>query len=82
MAVHFVAIVRAYLQLGAYARTTATATKTPENNDLIGWLRHATLPQRCVTLKKKTAAKETSAARALVQFFDVVCQMTKWNFQI
>ena len=45
MAVHFVAIVRAYflarclrthLQLGAYARTTATATKTPENNDLIG----------------------------------------------
>ena len=39
MAVHFVAIVRAYLQLGAYARTTATATKTPENNDLIDWLR-------------------------------------------
>ena len=41
---------------------------TPENNDLIGWTR-----------KNNRAAR---AARSLVQFFDVVCQMTTWNFHI
>ena len=40
----------------------------PENNDLIGWIR-----------KNNRAAR---AARSLIQFFDVVCQMTKRNFQI
>jgi len=43
------------------------ATRTPENNDLIGWMR-----------KNNRAAR---AARTLEQFFDVVCQMTTWNFQ-
>ena len=41
---------------------------TPENNDLVGW-----------TSKNNRAAR---AARTLVQFFDVVCQMTTWKFQI
>ena len=39
---------------------TATATTTPENNDLIGWMR-----------KNNRAAR---AARTLVEIFDVVCQ--------
>ena len=41
---------------------------TPENNDLIGWMK-----------KNNRAAR---AARTIAQFFDVVCQMTTWNFQI
>ena len=36
-----------------------------ENNDLIGWMR-----------KNKRAER---AARVLVQFFDIVCQMTTWT---
>ena len=44
-----------------------TATTTPQINDLIGWVR-----------KNNRAAR---AARTLVQFFDVVCQMTTWDFQ-
>ena len=47
---------------GAYAKTTATATTTPENNDLFGSM-----------TKTNRAAR---AARTLSQFFDVVCQMT------
>ena len=39
---------------------------TPENNDLIGWMR-----------KNNRVAR---AARTAVEFFDVVCQMTTWNF--
>ena len=46
----------------------ATATTTPQMNDLIGWIR-----------KNNRAAR---AARYLVQFFDVVCQTTSWSFQI
>ena len=49
------------------ASTKATATTTPENNDLIGWTR-----------KNNRAAR---AARTLLQLFDVVCQTTTWNFQ-
>ena len=48
--------------------TTATATATPQINDLIGWMR-----------KNNHAAR---AARFLVQYFDVVCQTTTWNFRI
>ena len=47
---------------------TATATKTPENNDLIDWMSRND-PAACVV-------------RTLVEFFDVVCQMAPWNFQI
>ena len=46
--------------------TTATTTTTPLINDLIGWIG-----------KNNRAAR---AARLLVQFFDVVCQTTAWNF--
>ena len=46
-------------QWAAHAKTTATATTTPENNDLIGSMR-----------KNNRAAR---AARTLSQFFDVVC---------
>ena len=46
----------------------ATPTTTPQMNNLIGWIR-----------KNNRAAR---AARFLVQFFDVVCQTTSWNFQI
>ena len=46
----------------------ATTTTTLENNDLIGWMR-----------KNIRAAR---AARALVQFFDVVSQKATSNFQI
>ena len=35
---------------------------------LIGWMR--------------TNNRAARAARTLIQFFDVVCQMTTWNFQI
>ena len=42
-------------------------TTTPENNDLIGWLR-----------KNNHAAR---AARTLVQFLDVVYQMTTCNLR-
>ena len=41
---------------------------TPENNDLIGWIR-----------KNNRAA---CAARFLVQFFDVACQMTISKFKV
>ena len=41
---------------------TATATTTPENRDLIGWM-----------TKSNRAAR---VARTLVHFYDVVCQMT------
>ena len=44
------------------------ATTTSQINDLIGWMR-----------ENKRAAR---AARFLVEFFDVVCQMTSWNFHI
>ena len=50
------------------ATVTVTAMTTPENSDLIGWMR-----------KNNRAAR---AARTLVQFFDVVCQPKTWNFQI
>ena len=46
--------------------TTATATLTPQTNDLIGWMG-----------KSNRAAR---AARFLVQFFGVVCQMRARNF--
>ena len=52
---------------GPSPRTTATATTTPENNDLISWTR-----------KNNRAAR---AARTLVRFFDVVCQTKTWHFQ-
>ena len=39
-----------------------------ENNDLIGWMR------------KNNRA--TRVARTLVEFSDVVCQTTTWNFEI
>ena len=45
-------------------------TKTPLKNDLIDWMR-----------KNNRAARAPRAARTLVKFFDVVCQMTMWNFQ-
>jgi len=48
--------------LGASARTTATATTTPENNDPTGWMR-----------KNDPASR---AARTLIGFLDVVCQIT------
>ena len=48
--------------------TTATATSTPQTNDLIGWMR-----------KNNRAVR---AARSLAQFFDVVCQTTMRNFDI
>ena len=54
--------------IGGLARTKATATTTQENSDLIGW-----------TKKNNRAAR---VARTLEQFFDVVCQMTAWNFQM
>ena len=41
---------------------------TSEKNDLIGWTR-----------KNNRAAR---AARTLAEFFDVISQMTTWNFQI
>ena len=41
---------------------------TPENNDLIGWIR-----------KNNRAAR---AAGTLVQFFDVVCQTTISKFKV
>ena len=41
---------------------------TPENNDLIGWIR-----------QNNRAAR---AARFLVQFFDVACQMTISKFKV
>ena len=47
---------------------TETATKTPKDNDLIGWRR-----------KNNRAAR---AARTLAEFFDVVSQTTSWNFEI
>ena len=53
---------------GGYATTTTTTTMTPENINLIGWMR-----------ENNRAAR---AARTLAQFFNVVCQMTTWNFQI
>ena len=49
---------RGLINQGAQARTTATATKTLENNDLIGRMR-----------KNNRAAR---AARTLIEFFDVV----------
>ena len=48
-------------------RTNAAATTTPENNDLIGWMR-----------KNNRAAR---AGRSLAQVFDEVCQMTTWIFR-
>ena len=39
----------------------------PENNDLIGWMR-----------KNNNTAR---AARTLIDYFDVVCQIATWNFQ-
>ena len=54
---------------GVSAKTTAIATTTtPENNDLIGWVRECNRAAR--------------AARTLIQLFDVFCQMPTWNFQI
>ena len=50
------------------AKTMATTKTTLESNDLIGWMRKADRAAR--------------AARTLIEFFDVVCQMTTWNFQI
>ena len=40
----------------------------PENNDLIGGM--------------KNTNRAARAARTSVEFLDVVCQTTKWNFQI
>jgi len=50
------------------ATDAATAERTPENNDLIGWMR-----------KNNRAAR---AARILVEFCYVVCRTTTHNFQI
>ena len=48
---------------------TATATKTPQVNDLIGWIR-----------KNNRAAR---TARFLLQIFDVVCQtVNDVNFHV
>ena len=51
--------------------STATATARPQINDVIGWMR-----------KYNRAARAARAARFLVHFFDVFCQMTTWNFHI
>ena len=44
------------------------------NNDLIGWI--------ILTGWMRKTNRAARAARTLVQFFDVVCQMTTWNFPI
>ena len=44
---------------------------TPSIFDKHGWMR-----------KNNRAARAARAARTFAQFFDVVCQMTTWNFQI
>ena len=51
-----------------YCCVFAFSSTTPESNDLIGWMK-----------KNNRAAR---AARTLVEFFDVVCQMTTRNFLI
>ena len=56
------------LAIGSSSKDDATATTKTEQNDLIGWMR-----------KNNRAAR---AARTWVHFFDEVCQMTTWNFQI
>ena len=54
------------VKLRVLAMTTAAARQHQKNNDLIGGMR-----------KNNRAAR---AARTSVHLFDVVCQMTSWNF--
>ena len=65
------ALRRFSLEMLVLMRTLVLASlvkTTPESIYLIGWMR-----------KDNRAAR---AARTLVQFFDVVCQMTTWDLQI
>ena len=59
---------KAETPVSGQARTTATTTQVNSYTDLIGLMRKD--------------SRATRAARTLVQFFDVVCQMTTGNFQI
>ena len=51
-----------------FSQLNSLLPTTPENNDLIGWIR-----------KNNRAAR---AAHFLVQFFDVACQMTISKFKV
>ena len=52
--------------LGSQSKDDGNDKDNARNDDLIGWMR-----------KNNRAAR---AARTLVQFLDVVCQMTRWKF--
>jgi len=54
--------------LGSLSKDDGNGNDDARNNDLIGWM--------------VTNNRAARVARTLVQFVDVVCQMTMRNFQI
>ena len=54
--------------IGSFSNIDGNCKDEARKNNLIGWMR-----------KNNRAAR---AARTLAKFFDVICQMTTWNFQL